>query len=65
MDEIKRQRNLEILDKAISYLKELKENDEVQSSLDVRIVVDEGSIHQDFELFVSLGIEEVIVKYEL
>lgn len=65
MDEIKRQRNLELLDKAISYLKELKENDEVQSSLDVCIVSDESSSHQNFELFVSLDIEKAIAEYEL
>ena len=65
MDEIKRQRNLELLDKAISYLKELKENDNAQRGLDVRIVVDEGSDHQDFELFVSLDIEEAIGNSKL
>ena len=65
MDEIKRQRNLELLDKAISYLKELKENDNAQGGLDVRIVVDEGSDHRDFELFVSLDIEEAIGKSKL
>ena len=65
MDEIKRQRNLELLDKAISYLKELKENDNAQGGLDVRIVVDEGSDHQDFELFVSLDIEEAIGNSKL
>ena len=65
MGEIKRQRNLELLDKAISYLKELKENDNAQGGLDVRIVVDEGSDHQDFELFISLDIEKAIDEFEL
>ena len=65
MDEIKRQRNLELLDKVISYLKELKENDNAQGDLDVRLVVDEGSDHQDFELFVSLDIEEAIGNSKL
>lgn len=60
MNDLKQARNEELIDKAISYLKELRDNDDIQSVLEVRVVADESSMQQDFEVFVSIDLEKAI-----
>ena len=58
-DDFRRVRNRENINKAIKYLKELKENKSIQEHLEVSLTVDESTFYQNVVICISLDVEKI------
>lgn len=58
-DDFRRVRNRENINKAIKYLKELKENESIQEHLEVSLTVDESTFYQNVVICISLDVEKI------